>query len=748
MNLPGRVPAAARALAPIGSLPTQNRLSLAIGLPVRDQAALDTFLQQVSDPTNANYRHYLTPAEFTQRFGPTEQDYQAVVNFAESHGLTVTATHPNRMVVDVDGTVADVQRTFHVTLRTFLHPTENRTFYAPDSDPSIDGIVPILEVNGLDNYSLPHPNSKIRPSDLSAAVSPKSGSGPSGTFLGNDFRAAYTPGVSLTGSGQSVALLEFDGYHASAITQYVNLAGLPSVPLQNVLVDGYSGAAGSGNSEVCLDIEMAISMAPGLSKVIVYEAPNSSPWVDILSRIANDNLAKQISCSWGGGPPSAAAEQIFQQMGAQGQTFFNASGDSDAFTGSIPFPSDSPNIVQVGGTTLSTLAAGGAWSSETTWNWGGGTGSSGGISTVYSIPVWQQGISMTANQGSTTKRNLPDVALTADNIYVVYGTSQTGNFGGTSCAAPLWAAFTALVNQQAAANSQPPVGFLNPAIYAIAKGANYSSSFHDITTGNNITTHSSGKFSAVAGFDLCTGWGTPKGASLIAALAGSGAGTNYTVSTSASPSNAGTTTGSGTYASGSSVTVTATANSGYSFTNWTENGTIVSTALSYTFTLTANRTLVANFSSTANNYTVSTSASPSNAGTTTGSGSYPSGSSVAVTAHANSGYSFTNWTVNGTIVSTSASYTFTLTANRTLVANFSSTGTTYTITVTASPVAGGTVSGGGTFAAGSSRSVTATHKTGYSFTKWTENGTLVTHSATYSFTLTKNRNLVAKFVHN
>src|SRR4029077_13737661 len=106
------------------------------------------------------------------------------------------------------------------------------------------------------------------------------------------------------------------------------------------------------------------------------------------------------------------------------------------YTGQIPFPSDSPNIVEVGGTTLSTLSAGGAWSSETTWNWGNGTGSSGGISTVYSIPSWQQGISMASNQGSTTKRNLPDVALTADNVYVVYNTSTTGVFGGTSCAAP------------------------------------------------------------------------------------------------------------------------------------------------------------------------------------------------------------------------------------------------------------------------------------------------------------------------
>lgn len=744
-RLSGLVPAAAHALLPIGSLPTQNRLDLAIGLPVRDQAALKTFLQQVSDPTSANYRHYLTPDEFTQQFAPTEQDYQAVVNFAETHGLTVTATHPNRMLVDVNGTVADIQRTFHVALRTFLHPTENRTFYAPDTDPSIDGIVPILDISGLDNYSLPHPNSRIRSLDASVTVSPQSGSGPSGTLMGNDFRAAYVPGVSLNGSGQAVALVEFDGYNSSAITQYESQAGLASVPLQNVLIDGYNGAAGSGNAEVCLDIEMAISMAPKLSKVIVYEAPNSSPWVDILSRIANDNLAKQISCSWGGGPASASADQIFQQMGAQGQSFFNATGDSDAYTGTVPFPSDSPYVIEVGGTTLSTL--GSAWSSETTWNWGGGTGSSGGISTVYSVPVWQQGISMASNQGSTTQRNLPDVALTADNVYVVYGSGQSGDFGGTSCAAPLWAGFTALVNQQAAANSQSPVGFLVPALYVITKGANYSSCFHDITTGNNITNRSGGKFSAVGGYDLCTGWGTPNGAALISALAGSGStGTNYAVSASSAPLNGGTTTGAGSYASGSTVTVTAAPNTGYVFSNWTENGTIVSTALSYTFTLSANRTLVANFTSSPTNYTVSTSAAPSNAGTTTGAGSYAPGSTVTVTATANSGDSFSSWTQNGAIVSTASSYTFTLNANRTLVANFTSRLAYYTVTLSASPSNGGYVYGAGSFAAGSLRSVTAIARSGYVFSKWTENGGVVSTSTTYSFTLSRNRTLVAQFV--
>jgi hypothetical protein len=355
-------------------------------------------------------------------------------------------------------------------------------------------------------------------------MTPNAGSGPGGGYMGNDFRAAYVPGVSLNGAGQTVGLLQFDGYYSSDIAAYESLAGLPGVTLVNVPVDGGVSTPGSGNGEVSLDIEMVISMAPGISKIIVYEAPNPSPWPDLLNRMANDNLAKQISCSWGGGSADPTSEGIFKQMASQGQSFFNASGDSDAFTGSITFPSDSTNITQVGGTTLTTTGPNGSYVSETVWNWGldqgSYVGSSGGISTYYSIPGWQQGINMTANHGSTTLRNVPDVALTADNIYVRYGNGSSGTFGGTSCAAPLWAGFTALVNQQAVASGRATVGFVNPAIYTIGKGANYAVDFHDITAGNNTWPGSPANFYAVPGYDLCTGWGTPAGQSLINALAG------------------------------------------------------------------------------------------------------------------------------------------------------------------------------------------------------------------------------------
>ena len=425
----GHVPAAVARLAPLGVLPAGQRLNLAIGLPLRNKAELEALLQQLYDPASLNYHRYLTPGEFAARFGPSEQDYQALVDFAKANGFNVTATHPNRLILDVAGTVSAVEKTFHVRLRKYAHPTEARTFYAPDAEPSVDFARPILHISGLDNYARPHPNVRVRSAGAPAKATPKAGTGPSDNYWGTDFRTAYVPGTALAGNGQSVGLLQFDDFYASDITNYVQEAtGLTNVPVLTVVpVDGGISAPGSGSIEVSLDIEMAISMAPGLSSIYIYEAPNDTGlWDDLLSRMATDNLAQQLSCSWSGGLPDATAESIFMQMASQGQSFFNATGDFDAFTDSISFPSDSTNITEVGGTTLTT-DTGATYSSETVWNWGYQSscgcyeGSSGGISTYYPIPAYQVGISTSDNQGSTTMRNLPDVALTADNVYVMYG---------------------------------------------------------------------------------------------------------------------------------------------------------------------------------------------------------------------------------------------------------------------------------------------------------------------------------------
>ena len=211
----GHVPAAVAKLQPIEHLPSSNHLNLAIGLPLRNQETLTTLLQQLYDARSTNYHHYLTPEQFTEKFGPTEQDYHALIDFAKANGLKVTVTHPNRVVLDVEGTVTDIEKAFHVNLHVYHHPKETRTFFAPDAEPSLDLQVRVLHISGLDNYSLPHPNSK--PSPIEAAAHPNAGSGPGGSLRGNDFRTAYVPDTSLRGTGQSVGLLQFDGYYASDI---------------------------------------------------------------------------------------------------------------------------------------------------------------------------------------------------------------------------------------------------------------------------------------------------------------------------------------------------------------------------------------------------------------------------------------------------------------------------------------------------------------------------------------------------
>lgn len=537
--LRGHVPAAVARLAPIGRLPETNILTLAIGLPLRNQQELGELIRQLYDPASTNYHKYLSVAEFTARFGPAEQDYAAVRQFAESNGFAVVGTHPNRLVLDVTARVPDIEHAFQIKLQTYHDPVKGRDFFAPDREPSVPANLSVVDVEGLDNYAPPQPLLRRMSRALAAEPLSFNGTGPNGEYAGRDFRNAYVPGTVLTGAGQAVGLLELAGYYQVDITNYENIIGqvygvTNYVPLTNVVISQPSSKETSAdNSEVALDIEMAISMAPGLSRVIVYEDGQTAP-ATIMSRMASDNLAKQFSSSWTwSGGPDASVDSALLEMQAQGQSYFQAAGDSDAYTGANALdnakltdaPVDSTNLVAVGGTTLTMNGNGVSWNSETVWNWNTSgnpnVGSGGGSSSYYTIPWWQSDVSMMSNSGSTTFRNIPDVALTADNIFVSDddGDDSGSEYsGGTSCAAPLWAGFTALINQQSAAAGHSPVGFLNPALYAIGTGTNYATCFHDINTGNNVGTNTPGLYNATNGYDLCTGWGTPTGTNLINAL--------------------------------------------------------------------------------------------------------------------------------------------------------------------------------------------------------------------------------------
>ncbi len=503
--LSGHVPRGVAESQAVEDLPRSTHLRLAIGMPLRNQEELKVLLQQLSDRNSPNYRHYLTPEQFAERFGPSASDYNSLIRFAESKGFVVTGTHPNRTILDVDGAVEDVENAFHLRMKNYRHPSRG-IFFAADREPSIDLDIAVQDISGLDNFRPPRPMS-LNTAPVAQAKTLVTGSGPAGLFIGGDFRAAYAPGVTLDGTGQTVGLLEFDGFFASDEQANFAQAGQTPVPTQTVLLDGFNGAPGSSNIEVILDIMMASYMAPGLSKVIVYEGETPN---DILNRMATDNLAKQLSSSWGFWPINSTTEQIFLQYQAQGQSYLQASGDGGAYSHGVMPPSDDPSVTVVGGSSLTTSGASGPWQSEATWS-----GSGGGVSTTYPIPAYQQGLSMAANGGSTKMRNLPDVALTGDiQMFLIQSNGQAVSVGGTSAATPLWAGFAALANQQVAANGGSSLGFLNPLLYTIGAGSNYQTDFHDIALGNN-----SG-FSAVAGYDLATGWGSPAGQSLINDLTG------------------------------------------------------------------------------------------------------------------------------------------------------------------------------------------------------------------------------------
>ena len=168
-------------------------LAADIALPLRNESELDDLLQELYDPQSPSFHQFLSVEEFTERFGPTEEDYAAVIRFAEQNGLTVTGTSPNRMVVDVTGSVADIERAFQVTMGSYQHPTEQRTFYSPDREPSPDLRFPLWHISGLDNFSIPRPASLRREPKAKGGTT---GSGPSGYFLGSDMRVAYYGGSS------------------------------------------------------------------------------------------------------------------------------------------------------------------------------------------------------------------------------------------------------------------------------------------------------------------------------------------------------------------------------------------------------------------------------------------------------------------------------------------------------------------------------------------------------------------------
>lgn len=490
----------------VGPVPNGTAISLAIGLPVRDPAGLATFIASVSDPKNTNFRKFINQAEFKATYGATDSDYAALKDWAtNTAGFTIVATYPNNLLLSVSATAALIEQALYVNL-VFRKRQDGSSFVTVDRNPSLDLAVTILEINGLNDYILP---------------TAKNATGSGGTFAAADLRNAYlgvgSPLQSLDGTGQVVGIVDFATFKASDITSYaqgqVPAAGQPALPPPNVTIVATEGGNPAPNSaiEATADVELVLAMAPN-AQILFFQGSTgiTGHLDDIFHAMATSATPLTVaSCSLGFSY-SDNSNQAIGQMAANGVSFFMASGDSGSSENDSS--NNFTNQTLVGGTILNTNAVTGGvypanyYASENTW-----PSSAGGVLSVP-LPDYQQGVSMATNGGSTTSRNYPDVAMVAVGVEAFFNGSFTG-FNGTSAGAPLWAGFTALVNQaNAQAGGPGKSGFLNPTIYDIGltRGTAddlYSICFNDIADGGN-----NGAFTSVAGYDLCTGWGTPKGA--------------------------------------------------------------------------------------------------------------------------------------------------------------------------------------------------------------------------------------------
>ena len=380
----------------VGYLAPTKKLQLTVVLPLRNQSKLTSLLSQLYDPASRVYRHFLTVQQFTDEFGPTPQNYQAVISYFQKNGFTIRNTSKNRLILDVAGSVARVNAAFGVSMNVYRDPSGKRTFFSPDREPTLDIGVSIAHIQGLSDFSVPQPMFHVKKN--AAPIANVTGSGPGGYYTGSDMRAAYYGGSLLTGAGQSVGLFEFGGYRLSDVNLTFSNAGQSyNVPINNVLIDGASAGAGSDDGEQVLDIAQVIGMAPGLSQVRVYIGTTSD--ADIFNKMATDDdsqghpICKELSVSWGWMPEDPTTDDpIFAEFAAQGQSLFVASGDDGAYDPSVSpyfYPAEDANVTAVGATHLATNYGGGPWVSESAWNTNG-YGSGGGVSPDgIPLPSWQ-----------------------------------------------------------------------------------------------------------------------------------------------------------------------------------------------------------------------------------------------------------------------------------------------------------------------------------------------------------------------
>ena len=518
-----RVPLAGseRSLVPnatrVGAVAADEQITVTVLVRRRpDPVAVDSAEVGAGPPVE---REPLTRESFAAARGASAADLVRVEEFARDSHLAVVESSAERRSIRLSGRAADMCTAFGVELSQYSHPDgafRGRTgpVYLPSD------LADVVEaVFGLDDRPQAHPQFQIAdPAAVAASFTPP------------EIAALYRFPEGGTGEGECIAIIELGGgYEPTELESYFSELGLPAPEVVAVEVDGGrnapTGDPNSADAEVLLDIEVAGSIAHG-ARIAVYFAPNTDQgFIDAVSTAVHDtqNAPSVVSISWGA-PESnwtaqaqGALDRSFADAASLGVTVCVACGDNGAADNiddgraHVDFPASSPHALACGGTTL--RAGGDTIAAETVWNDGRGGATGGGISETFDLPSWQESadIPTSVNGDGRVGRGVPDVAGDADPAtgYTVLVDGEQATIGGTSAVAPLWAALIALINERLGA----PLGYVNPFLYRELGG----DAFRDVTSGDNSVPSTPG-YAARAGWDACTGLGTPDGQALLATL--------------------------------------------------------------------------------------------------------------------------------------------------------------------------------------------------------------------------------------
>jgi kumamolisin len=516
----------------VGATPPDQRIEVTVQIRARSTPAAQAELLALQERP-VSERQYLSREEYEAAHGADPADLEKVEDFAHEHGLEVAEVSPARRLMKLSGTVQDVSAAFGVQLHEYesaggRYRGRVGAVHVPAELSDI-----IQGVFGLDDRPQVHPHMRL-PEVQPGTVLPRT---EPGGFLPTDLAKLYHFPTGLTGHGQCIAIIELGGgYRTADLRAYWGQLHLrPAPKVSAVSVDhgrNRPSTADSADGEVMLDIEVAAGVAPG-ARIAVYFAPNTDAgFLDAITAAVHDKVRRPsiISISWGG-PEQAwtaqamnAMNEAFQAAAAMGVTVCCASGDDGASDirppspndglAHVDFPASSPYVLACGGTHLE--GAGTIITREVVWNdgpSGGGTG--GGVSDFFDLPAYQAHINAptSINPNHRQGRGVPDVAGDASPAtgYIVRVDGQEFAIGGTSAVAPLWAGLLALCNE----GLGKPVGFLNPLLYGkLGPGG----ALNDITQGTNDTSGHNHGYAARAGWDACTGWGSPDGTKLLQQL--------------------------------------------------------------------------------------------------------------------------------------------------------------------------------------------------------------------------------------